>query len=124
MQTSEQHERLGRVVARALRDVSYKKRLMEATAEVLDEAGVDVPEGTDLVVVENTASCTYLTLPYIPHPRPLPISNEYVSGTWQNTVVANTPKDVGCCGGGSSIGAHWLEDAYDPADAVANQRAR
>lgn len=123
MHISEQHERLGQVIARALRDGVYKKRLIDAPIDVLQEAGIAIPNGLDLVVVENTPFRTYLTLPYVPHPRPMAISEDYFSPNWQNAVLAATPKDVGCCGGSSSIGATWLEEVYDTTDSSSKRKA-
>ena len=44
---------LGKVVARSWSDPAYKARLLESPDEVLKEAGIDVPEGNVIEVVEQ-----------------------------------------------------------------------
>jgi len=54
------------VVAKAWSDAAFKKRLLTQPAAVLKEAGVDVPEGLQLKVVENTERLAHLILPPAP----------------------------------------------------------
>jgi len=54
------------VVARAWSDEAFKKRLLEQPAVVLKEAGLEVPEGLQIKVVENTGRLVHLILPPAP----------------------------------------------------------
>lgn len=55
-----------RVVAKAWADEEFKARLLADPAAVLKEAGLDVPDGVTLHVVENTDSLTHMVLPAVP----------------------------------------------------------
>ena len=48
---------------RALTDADFKARLMADAASVLRAEGVDVPEGVEVKVVENSSSTVYVVLP-------------------------------------------------------------
>jgi hypothetical protein len=50
-------------IARALKDKTFKARLMGDPTATLKEAGVDVPDGLAIKVVENTANQVYMVLP-------------------------------------------------------------
>ncbi|MGA0121794.1 MAG: NHLP leader peptide family RiPP precursor [Gaiellales bacterium] len=54
---------LADLYARALTDADFKAELMADAASVLREAGVEVPEGMSIKVVENSPSAYYLVLP-------------------------------------------------------------
>ena len=47
---------LGKVIAQSWSDAAYKARLMEAPAETLREAGINVPSGVNIRVVEQAIS--------------------------------------------------------------------
>jgi len=51
------------LVARAWSDEAFKNRLLTQPAAVLKEAGLEVPEGLQLKVVENTERLCHLILP-------------------------------------------------------------
>ena len=53
-------------VAKAWADDDYKKRLISDSATVLKEEGIDVPEGMEIKVVENTQALFYMVLPAAP----------------------------------------------------------
>jgi len=55
-----------KIVAQAWADADYKARLLADPAAVAREAGVDLPAGVDLRVVENTADKFHLVLPALP----------------------------------------------------------
>ncbi len=57
---------LGRIVAKAWSDPIFKDRLKADPKSVLSEMGIEMPEGAEIEVVENTSSKTYLTLPISP----------------------------------------------------------
>jgi hypothetical protein len=56
----------GPVVARAWRDAAFRQRLLAEPAAALREAGVQVPEGLQVRVVENAADLVHLILPAKP----------------------------------------------------------
>jgi hypothetical protein len=56
----------GPVVARAWRDADFKRRLLAEPAAALREAGIDVPEGLQVRVVENAPGLVHLILPARP----------------------------------------------------------
>jgi hypothetical protein len=56
----------GKIVARAWRDPAFKARLLADPAAVFEEAGVSIPAGAEVSVLESTASRHYFVLP----PRP------------------------------------------------------
>lgn len=58
--------RWGQVVARAWRDPAYKQQLLAEPAAVLREAGIEVPAGQQVRVVENTDQVVHLVLPQQP----------------------------------------------------------
>jgi len=109
----DQRHQLGLVVARALRDEAYKARFKSNPREILEESGVYPPNGMEIVVVENTPSKMYLTLPSLPLPTAPTFADMEAIETRKGVFAAATPKDKGCCGGGSSVAANWLEDDDD-----------
>jgi hypothetical protein len=115
MSTSEQRQNLGKVVARALTDVEFKRRLVAHPETVLQEMSANPPDGVEIVVVENTATKIYLTLPSLPLPTAPTFEEMEALETRKGFFNGNTPKDKGCCGGGSSVGATWLESDDDEA---------
>jgi len=56
----------GEIVARAWRDAAFKQQLLSNPKAVLTEAGMSVPEGTQLQVVEDTPTLRHLVLPVAP----------------------------------------------------------
>ena len=55
-----------KIVAQAWADADYKARLLADPVAVLKEAGLDLPAGVDLRVVENTANVAHFVLPAPP----------------------------------------------------------
>lgn len=53
-------------IARAWTDNSYKMKLLSDPPAALAEQGVEVPAGTTIKVVENTADTKHLVLPVAP----------------------------------------------------------
>lgn len=69
----EQQQRTwAKIVAQAWADADFKARLMANPRAVLQEAGVEVPAGMELRVVENAANTVHFVLP----PPPAPSSPE------------------------------------------------
>ena len=53
----------GKIVARTWRDAAFKANLLADPQAVLKDAGVAVPAGVTVKVVENSASLFHLVLP-------------------------------------------------------------
>ena len=67
----------GKVVARTWRDAAFKAKLLADPQATLKEAGVAVPAGVKVTVVENTAQHFHLVLP----PKPTgELSDEALDG--------------------------------------------
>jgi len=52
-----------KIVEKALSDEGFKKRLLGSPAEILGEAGLEVPAGATVHVVESTDKDIWLVLP-------------------------------------------------------------
>lgn len=68
-------KQVAKLIARSWSDPAFKKRLMEDPKTVLSEAGVSVPEGTKVHVLENTPNDHYVVLP----PKPEGLSETELS---------------------------------------------
>lgn len=62
-QTSRQ---LGEVILKAWTDPAFKQRLESNPNEALKEAGVSVPEGVEVKVLEENENVNYLVIPQKP----------------------------------------------------------
>jgi hypothetical protein len=62
----EQARKYGQVVAKAWADEAFKQRLLAEPATVLREQGIELPDGLEVQVVENTEQRAYLVLPKPP----------------------------------------------------------
>jgi hypothetical protein len=62
----EQARKYGQVVAKAWADEAFKQRLLAEPATVLREQGIELPDGLDVRVVENTDTIAHLVLPKPP----------------------------------------------------------
>ena len=56
----------GKVIARAWRDPSFKAKLIAAPQDTLRQAGVDIPDGVTVKVLENTDMHFHLVVPARP----------------------------------------------------------
>ncbi|MBI5524048.1 MAG: NHLP leader peptide family natural product precursor [Desulfarculus sp.] len=67
LQNQEKTARLwAKVVAKAWADESYKAKLIKDPAAVLKTEGLEIPQGVQLKVVEDTNSLRHLVLPALP----------------------------------------------------------
>ena len=66
MLESNQRKNLGRVIARAWADPSFKEQLRASPQRALTEMGVSTPVGVDIELVENTDAKIYFVLPTPP----------------------------------------------------------
>ena|SRR5687768_5854904 len=55
--------RFGEIISKCWGDAEFKKRFVSDPKKVLGEYGMEVPEGINVKVVENTEDTMYLTLP-------------------------------------------------------------
>jgi len=77
-QTLSQNRAWNQIVAQAWADEDFKARLMTDPRSVLSEYGIEVPEGIELVVVEDTDTVHHLTLPPSPEGE---LTDEELVGT-------------------------------------------
>ena len=60
---ADQQRDYAKLVARAWSDEAFKAKLLNDPAAALKEAGIDVPTGVTVTVVENTDTVFHLILP-------------------------------------------------------------
>jgi len=58
--------RFGEIISKCWGDADFKKKFTADPKKVLAEYGMEVPEGLNVKVVENTNDTMYLTLPLAP----------------------------------------------------------
>ena len=57
---------IGKVIAQAWRDDEFKQRLLASPVKVLREAGLDLPKGWRIRVVQDTPKLKHIVLPVKP----------------------------------------------------------
>lgn len=62
----EQAKKMGQLIAKCWSDDSFKQKLMSDPKSVLKENGVDIPEGLEVKMVENTDNVFHLVIPAKP----------------------------------------------------------
>ena len=62
----EERNQLGELFAACWKDEALKARFMSDPKAVLAEYSMDVPDGMDFNVVENSDNCMHITLPAAP----------------------------------------------------------
>ena len=67
MNQEEQSKKMGRIIAKTWADEIFKQRLIKSPAAVLKDEGVEIPQGLEVRVVENTDKVFHIVLP--PEPR-------------------------------------------------------
>ena len=60
---TEERNQLAELFAACWKDEALKARFMSDPKAVLAEYGMDVPEGMDVNVVENSDNCVHITMP-------------------------------------------------------------
>ena len=55
-----------KLIAKAWSDSKFRERLLKSPKEVLQEQGIEFPEGIDCKITENTEKIVYLNLPKKP----------------------------------------------------------
>ena len=63
---TEQRNKLAALFAACWKDEALKARFMADPKAVLGEYGIDVPDGIDVNVVENTDNTVHITMPQAP----------------------------------------------------------
>lgn len=63
---SEQGNPMGKIIAKALKDESFKKQLIADPAGTLKAEGIEIPEGISVKVVADSESVRHMVLPAIP----------------------------------------------------------
>jgi hypothetical protein len=71
MNQEEQNKKMGQIMAKAWADDAFKQKLLANATATLREEGVDVPEGVEVRVVENTDKVSYAVLPLKPRAEEL-----------------------------------------------------
>lgn len=61
--SQDNQKKFAQLIAKAWADADFKARLQSSPAAVLREAGIEVPEGVDIKVVEDTDTVKHLVLP-------------------------------------------------------------
>ncbi len=64
--TIEERKQYAKIIAKAWADDAFKKRLIEDPAAVLDENGIEIPEGTTIKFIEGKEN--EILLPIQPRP--------------------------------------------------------
>ena len=72
---TDEHNKLSELIATCLKDDALKQRFLADPHAVLSEHGMDVPEGMNVKVVENTDNCVHITFP-LPPSGPATLSDE------------------------------------------------
>lgn len=62
----EQAKKIGQLIAKCWSDDSFKQKLLSDPKSVLKENGVDIPEGLEVKLVENTDKVFHLVIPAKP----------------------------------------------------------
>jgi len=63
---SEQGNPMGKIIAKALKDESFKKQLIADPTGTLKAEGIEIPDGITLKVVADSESVRHVVLPAIP----------------------------------------------------------
>ena len=93
----EKQNPMGKIIAKALQDESFKKKLIADPAGTLKAEGLDIPEGKTLKVVADTENTQHIVLPAI--------SGEVTDEMLESIAAGNSWGSVGNSGG--SLGNSW-----------------
>jgi len=90
MERQEFHQVCIDIVQKAWSDTAFKKGLMASPKDVFKEYGVDIPDGQEINVVENTVNLSHFVLPRPPDGELSESDLKAVAGgvfnsTWVNT---------------------------------------
>ena len=77
MNQEKQGKKMGQIIAKAWADEGFKQRLLKNPAAVLKDEGVDIPQGLEVRVVENTDKVFHIVLP--PKPANVELTDEQLA---------------------------------------------
>ena len=97
---TEQRNQLADLFAACWKDEALKQRFMSDPKTVLAEYGMDVPDGMDVNVVENTDTTVHITMP-APPSCGMDLSDEELSNAG-----GGVASDVGFMAGMWALAAH------------------
>ena len=97
---TDERNQLAELFAACWKDEALKQRFMSDPKAVLAEYGMDVPDGMDVNVVENSDNCVHITMPVAPVGHQ-DLSDEELSaaagGTWNSLVDGEVLEDLVNC---------------------------
>jgi hypothetical protein len=93
----ETQKNYGKIVAKAWQDAEFKAKLMADPKSVLKENGVEVPERSEVKIVENTDKLVHFTLPPKPNEGNIGDEEYDLQGRW------NGSYNNGCCTGNDHL---------------------
>jgi hypothetical protein len=85
---TEERNQLAELFAACWKDEALKARFMSDPKAVLAEYGMDVPDGMDVKVGENSDNCVHITLPAAPE-KHMELSDEELSNAAGGKLVQN-----------------------------------
>ena len=94
---TEQKNQLTSLFAACWKDEALKARFMSDPKAVLAERGIDVPDGFDVKVVENSDSMTHITIPMSPELHKGRLSDEELSQAASGVAVYVGGLQTGTC---------------------------
>jgi len=80
----------GRIIAKAWTDEGFKQRLLSEPTIVLQEHGIEFPEGVEFRMLESTSSLIYLIVPPRPGPEDMEVED------LEKRLVANFTHTYSC----------------------------
>lgn len=89
MTKQEEGKKIGKIIAKAWHDDSFKQRLLSDATTVLNEEGVDIPAGLAVRAVENTDSLIHLIIPAKPLAREISAEKLQVIAASDEPFVVN-----------------------------------
>ena len=97
---TEQRNQLADLFAACWKDEALKQRFMADPKAVLAEYGMDVPDGIDVNIVENTDTTVHITMPASPS-GVMDLSDEELSNAAGGGASVGSKHDDVCCDTGS-----------------------
>jgi hypothetical protein len=96
MNREESGKKIGQIIAKAWADEGFKQRLLKGADTVLRDEGVDIPQGLEVRVVENTDKMFHIVLP--PEPTRGALSFEQLAQAVGADCCGPAQEGGRCCG--------------------------